>query len=103
MIKLTKDEKAILRSMDKKYKWIARDKDGELSIYIEKPIKSATWWVYHVARLLHVYNHLFTFIKWEDEEPYLIEDLLREEKTEEYDDYDEEEDGIPFDDEKWEE
>lgn len=38
-------------------------------------------------------------------EDYTLKKLLwkREEETEEYDDYDEEEDGIPFDDEKWEE
>lgn len=103
MIKLTEDEKVILKNINKDYKWIARDLDGQLFVYSDKPIKGATCWgryTYTYASPLYVYSHLFTCIKWEDEEPYLIEDLLKED---DYDDYDEEEDGIPFDDEKWEE
>lgn len=92
MIKLTEDEKVILKNINKKYKWIARDKDGGLFIYIEKPIKLTNHWSCYTASPLDVYSHLFTCIKWEDEEPYLIEDLLKE------DDYDEEENGVPFDD-----
>lgn len=96
MIKLTEDEKVILKNINKNYKWIARDVDGRLFIYIDKPIKGDTYWgyTYIYASPLDVYSHLFTCIKWEDEEPYLIEDLLKE------DDYDEEENGVPFDDEE---
>lgn len=80
MIKLTADEKIILKNINFKYKWIARDVDGRLFVYIDKPIKGATCWgryTYTYASPLDLYNHLFTCIKWEDEEPYLIEDLLK--------------------------
>ena len=82
MIKLTEDEKVILRNIDKRYRWIARDGDGNLFIYVNKPIKRESSWVSEMVFnwcSIWVFNHLFTFIKWEDEEPYLIEDLLKEE------------------------
>lgn len=96
-IKLTEDEKVILKNIDKRYRWIARDDNGSLFIYGEKPIKKESSWI---SKMLidwcgiWIFNHLFQSIKWEDEEPYLIEDLLKE------DDYDEEENGVPFDDEE---
>ena len=30
-----------------------------------------------LMRTFEFFNHLFQFIKWEDEEPYNIEDLLK--------------------------
>ena len=35
----TNTEKCILEATDKNYKWIARDKDGELYIYETKPYR----------------------------------------------------------------
>lgn len=80
MTKLTEDEKAILRNIDKNYKWIARDEDGELSIYINEPYKYNLGWVGNVdtSYSIRIFDHLFQFIKWEDKEPYLISDLLEE-------------------------
>ncbi len=81
-IKLTKNEKVILKSINKKYKWIARDEDGELMVYSTRPLKDRhimkKWRVILTDEyeLMHIFNHLFQFIKWEDEKPYLIEDLL---------------------------
>lgn len=79
--KLTDDEKAILRNVDKKYKYIARDKNNLLGLYKQKPIKKYEYfWACkneNTVAAFEMYNHLFTFIKWEDEEPYLIEDLLK--------------------------
>ena len=79
---LTDDEKVILRNIDKEFKYIARDEDGDLNVYIEKPEKSiakiiASYWR-GTCKFFSYYNHLFQFIKWEDKEPYLIEDLLHE-------------------------
>ena len=85
MIKLTEDEKVIVRSMDKDFKYMARDKNGDLWVYGVKPEKKekdGQWW--DIDNGLFPFSPLFQFIKWEDEEPYLIEDLLKE------DDYDEE-------------
>ena len=78
---LTKVEEAILRSLPKKYKYIARDKISEsmLCVFIDKPEKVlAKFWFSPNYESLEIFKHLFQFIKWEDEEPYLISDLLKE-------------------------
>ena len=83
----TDDELCILRNINKKYKWIARDeidrdeynKYGNLDIYIAKPKKSTitkSWLPSDVNSELHGYNHLFQSIKWEDEEPVYIDDYV---------------------------
>ena len=74
--KLTEDEKAILKVLLKeKYKWIARDKNGCLYVYASKPEKVITIWEGSGLPMMP-FNHLFQFIKWEDDEPYSIEELL---------------------------
>ena len=78
-LKLTEDEKAILRNLPKEYKWIARDIDGCLYVYASKPKKGITMWESDGLPMIP-FDHLFQFIKWEDEEPYSIEELLGEEK-----------------------
>ena len=77
--KLTEDEKTILRNVPKHYKWIARDKNGLICMYIKKPSKCEYSWGACKYMLLP-FDHLFNFIKWEDEEPYSIEELLGEAK-----------------------
>ena len=84
-VKLTEDEKVILRNLPKEYKYIARQKYGELAVYQSKPYKDniCGYWEYYensMRKFLSLYNHLFQFIKWEDEESYLIEDLLKGEE-----------------------
>lgn len=74
--KLTEDEKAILRNVPKHYKWVARDKNGFICMYIKKPSKCECSWG-GCKYMLLPFDHLFKFIKWEDEEPYLIEELLK--------------------------
>lgn len=77
--KITEDEKVILRSLPKEYKWIARDLSGMVYIFIERPEKGQAIW-YGCGQPMIPFYHLFQFIKWEDEEPYSIEELLGEEK-----------------------
>ena len=81
----TDDELCILRNIDKKYKWIARDKVdrdeydnyGNLNIYLGKPNKSTVSWLPSDEYCeFHAYNHLFQSIKWEDEEPIYIDDYV---------------------------
>ena len=80
-IKLSDAERVILENIDKDYKWIARDKyDNQLFIYTVKPIKNEikkNWGVEGDNADLELFNHLFQFIKWEDENPYNIEELLK--------------------------
>lgn len=78
-IKLTQTEYHILKGLDGMFKWIARDSaDYVLSVHADKPTKHSDCWGYRLGRShgLAVFNHLFQFIKWEDDEPYLIDDLL---------------------------
>ena len=72
----TEDEKVILRNLPKEYKWIARDLSGMVYIFIERPEKGQAIW-YGCGQPMIPFYHLFQFIKWEDEEPYLIEELLK--------------------------
>lgn len=76
--RLTKDERVVLRNIPEKYKYIARDNSGELYIYKGKPYKEREEW-YSLFRFneLNLFQDLFQFIKWEDEEPYNIEELLK--------------------------
>lgn len=65
---LSEDEKVILRNIDKKIKYITRDKSGYL--YITEQSFSM------LALSFSIYNHLFQFIQLGEE--YKISDLLEE-------------------------
>lgn len=79
-IKLTLHEKCILESLPNDYKYITRDKSGDLCIYKHEPLKYQDVWILQAGhnglRALELFKHLFKFIKWEDNEPYKIEDIL---------------------------
>lgn len=80
--KLSDAERVILENIDKDYEWICRDKNGYLNVYIGKPTKNeeGSIWVWHTDyREINVFPNLFQFIKWEDENPYNIEELLKNE------------------------
>ena len=76
---LNEDEKVILRSLPKEYKWITRDLSGMVYIFIERPEKGQAIW-YGCGQPMIPFYHLFQFIQWEDNEPYSIAELLGEEK-----------------------
>ena len=74
---LTEDEKVVLRNIDKYYNWIARDEDRTLSFHSVKPHKEAYFWSsLEASYVSDLFPNLFQFIKWEDDEPYSIEELL---------------------------
>lgn len=75
-IEMTKDEFIILKNVDKKYQWITRDKYNRLFLYKDKPYKGNDSWYGKIRISLTLFNHLFQFIKWEDEEPTNIQELL---------------------------
>lgn len=80
----TDDELCILRNVDKGYKWIARDEDGELCLFNSKPNKLITenykTWEnpFNTSnyKLIEIFNHIFNSIQWEDEEPVFIDDYV---------------------------
>ena len=80
--KLSQAERTILENLATPYKWIVRDKGGILYVHERKPIKSAEKWINLYSRIVYdllLFGHLFQFIKWENEEPYNIKELLGEE------------------------
>lgn len=86
MPELSEAEKAVLKALPDKFKYIVRDRIGDLELYGSAPEKTPynDWW--HIVgdddeyACFDAYNHLFQFIKWEDEEPYKISDLLEANK-----------------------
>lgn len=84
---LTKDEKVILENIMREYDWITRDKRECLYVHISKPVKDENYWRQPFSPIdlgtrLYAFDHLFEFVNWEDEEPHLIEDLLKEDEYE---------------------
>ena len=74
----SQDALNFFKYINKEYKWIAKDKDGEVCIYINKPKKEDVSWVNFGSYkpLDIIKNSLFTEIKWEDEEPVYIDDYV---------------------------
>ena len=79
-ISLSKLEYELLKYyLEKGYKYIARDKDGELLTYKNKPFKMSIEWngnnsLYELEEIR--FEGLFSFISWKDEKPYSIENIL---------------------------
>ena len=77
----TEDEKIIARNIDKKFEWMARDKNGLLYAHSSKPTKKGRSWVnnyhyyYYVSVSALFGQEMFKSIKWQDDEPMLIKDI----------------------------
>lgn len=76
--KLTKREHGICEYFEDG--WIVRHKHGDLYWHSSKPLKTVVndndnW--RSGFSTVEVFNTLFPFIKWEDEEPYSIEEMLK--------------------------
>ena len=74
----SQDTLNFFKCIDKKFKWIDKDKDGEVCIYINKPKKEdVSWNNFSFYKPLDIIkDSLFTEIKWEDEEPVYIDDYV---------------------------
>lgn len=77
---ITSKEKAFLDLLLPSCKYIARDKDNLLYVCYDKPIRGNKFWIsdyvlYDIPK--DMYGDVFSFIKWEDEEPWSIEDLKK--------------------------
>lgn len=78
--KITSREKNLLDALLPSRKYIARDEDNSLYVYYDKPIRGNKLWIYDYACNdipKDMYGSMFDFIKWEDEEPWSIEDLKK--------------------------
>lgn len=80
--KVTDREVEILKALKVLgYVWLARDKNGELYAFFNEPTKSFSVWDDDNEEERYYFpikeKDLFNFIKWEDEEPTSIDDLLK--------------------------
>ena len=66
------------KCIDKKFEWIAKDKDGEVCIYINKPKKEdVSWDNFSLYKPLDIIkDSLFDEILWEDDEPIYIDEYV---------------------------
>lgn len=84
---ISKSDRMFLDYIKEEYKCIARDKNGELFLYRLTPYKEEGLlnWIGRNCSCLHLkYNVDFPMVKWEDSEPWLIDDLKKLEVVEEY-------------------
>ena len=85
---ISKKDKAFLDYLNENTHYISRDLNGALYVYISKPHKLIDCWESvgcEVDKTLRMFNIDFPMVKWEDAEPWLIEDLKKFEVVEEYD------------------
>lgn len=77
-IKLSRLEYELLKFWSgKEYKYIARDKNGDISIYLDEPDKDPLTEIWHGKEYeFTLFNSLFPFIKWEDREATSIQEVL---------------------------
>ncbi len=79
--KLTKNEKLFLSLLKEKWKYMTKDKYGCLWVHNFKPLKLDDVWKYDLLGGVRVSDlvteDMFSMIKWEDENPWSIEDLKK--------------------------
>ena len=74
----SQDTLNFFKYIDKKFEWIAKDKDGEVCIYINKPKKEdVSWDNFSLYKPLDIIkDSLFDEILWEDKKPTYIDDYV---------------------------
>ncbi|WP_303168284.1 hypothetical protein [[Ruminococcus] lactaris] len=85
---ISKKDRAFLDYLNVNIYYIARDMGGDLYVYIGKPLKFIDCWESsecEANKSLRMFNTDFPMVKWEDSEPWLIEDLKKLEVVEDYD------------------
>lgn len=77
-VKLSKFEYEYLKvAKENGYNFIAKDGDGRLFLYKNKPFKSLDEWIVASKDCCRILDSLFKFVKWENESPTSIEELLK--------------------------
>lgn len=85
---ISKRDRIFLECVGEGIKYIARDMDGFLFIYVIKPHKLIDCWEsggIESNKSLEFFKLNLPMVKWSDKEPWLIEDLKKLEVVEEYD------------------
>ena len=85
---ISKKDRVFLDLLIGKYKYIARDKIGKLYVYGSKPVKHDSFWTRSCGKYFGFDNYCinidFPMVKWEDSEPWLIDDLKKLEVVDSY-------------------
>ena len=85
---ISQSDRALLNFLKKDRKYIARDENGRLYSYIMKPSKDIDLRMWagssDVASMDGSFNADFPMVKWEDDRPWLVEDLLKLNVVDEY-------------------
>lgn len=82
---ISKKDRAFLDYIDKKFGYLARTHCGNICVFITEPRKSQKIWTSgYLFSSLNFLNIDFPMVKWEDDKPWLIEDLKKLEVVEEY-------------------
>lgn len=86
--KISKWDKGYLLYLKPEWKYIARNKYGSLRAFCVKADKEEETWstgsAFGAYNLTYGHDLEFPMVKWEDEEPWRIEDLKKLEVVEEY-------------------
>lgn len=82
-VNISESDRAFLDYL-KCYRYITRDKNEILYAYMDKPIKKTRIWDGYDSKCISRLNIDFPMIKWEDTEPWLIDDLKKLEVCENY-------------------
>ena len=81
--KISKRDRTFLDYL-KDYKYMARDKNGDLYAYTSVPIRTNTCWRDATCKNLCSLDICFPMVKWSDAEPWKIDDLKKLEVVDEY-------------------
>lgn len=87
---ISKKDRSFLEYLREDCKYIARDENGNLFVYREKPTKSTTCWNMRSLvcdSYLYLNRHFnvdFPMVKWTDVEPWKIKDLMNLNLVDEY-------------------
>lgn len=84
---ISKRDRLFLDYIKNNFVYIARNENGKLFAYEAQPRKEKTYWKCTCGNCLLLNRQLnidFPMVKWEDEEPWIIEDLKKLEVVEEY-------------------
>lgn len=75
-VKLSKFEYEYLKvAKENEYNFIARDEDGRLFLHSSEPWKGELVWKY-IGSGIRIFTKMFNFVRWQDEEPYNIDEIL---------------------------
>lgn len=76
---ISESDRRFLDCLSKDYKWMARDENNRLYVFRgNKPSKCNYRWIHEETKnicLNVMFEVTFPMVKWEDSEPWLIEDL----------------------------